>query len=245
MKRRGFLYSFSAIPSVSIGMSLKANLTGRPSSLHDLRILFQGDSITDAGRDRGSYYANMSRGMGSGYVAQIVSELLGEHPEAGLQCFNRGISGNKVHQLADRWDLDCIAIRPNVLSILIGVNDFWHMINGNYDGTAETYKTDYKALLDRTLTEFPNLKLIICEPFAVEGGTAINEKWEAFTKYRLISKNLADEFSASFVPFHAIFSEAVSKAPASYWCPDGVHPSAAGAHLMKEAWLKVFYDLIK
>ena len=205
-----------------------------------LKILFQGDSITDAGRDRGDYYANSGRGMGGGYVYQIVAELLGKNAEAGIKCYNRGISGHKVFQLADRWDLDCIALQPDVLSILIGVNDYWHKINGNYDGTVQIYEHDYRQLLAETKQALPNVKLIICEPFAVEGGTAINEKWAEFEAYRMVAKKLADEFNASFVPFHSIFTDALKQSPAKYWCPDGVHPSIAGAHLMKQSWLEAF-----
>ncbi|MCB0686716.1 MAG: SGNH/GDSL hydrolase family protein [Saprospiraceae bacterium] len=205
-----------------------------------LRILFQGDSITDAGRDRGDYYANSGKGMGGGYVYQIVAELLGSYPLSDLKCFNRGISGNKVYQLADRWDLDCLAIKPDVLSILIGVNDFWHMINGNYAGTLEIYANDFRKLLKQTKEVFPDLKLIIGEPFAVAGGRAIDEKWKSFSEYRMAAKEIAVEFSAEFIPFHTIFEKALAEASVDYWCPDGVHPSIAGAHLMKKAWLEAF-----
>lgn len=210
----------------------------------DLRILFQGDSITDAGRDRGRYYANNTQGLGNGYVYQIVAELLGQNPTSDLQCFNRGISGHKVYQLADRWDIDCVGLTPDVLSILIGVNDFWHMINGRYDGTAEIYENDYRKLLKETREALPGIKLIICEPFAVKGGTAIDEKWSAFDDYGAIAGKLAKEFGASFVPFQEVFDKALEAAPASYWCPDGVHPSIAGAYLMKKAWLEAFHKLM-
>ena len=210
-----------------------------------LRLLFQGDSITDAGRNRGHYYANQGNGMGGGYVYQIVAELLAAHPKSDLQCFNRGISGNKVYQLAERWDLDCLAIKPDVLSILIGVNDYWHMLNGRYEGTREIYEHDFRALLRETKDALPKVKIIICEPFAVEGGSAINEEWAAFEEYRTTARALASEFGATFIPFHAMFAEALELAPASYWCPDGVHPSIAGAALMKHAWLKAFDELLK
>lgn len=205
-----------------------------------LTILFQGDSITDAGRDKGSYYANNAAGMGQGYVHHTVTQLLGTMPQRQLRCYNRGISGHKVFQLADRWNDDCIQLRPDVLSILIGVNDYWHTLSGGYAGTVQTYEADYRKLLERTKKELPTTRLIICEPFAVAGGTAINEKWKDFEGYRVVAKTLAKEFGAAFVPFQAVFDEALKIAPASYWCPDGVHPSLAGAWLMKEAWLKGF-----
>ncbi len=203
-------------------------------------ILFQGDSITDAGRNRGHYYPNQTQGMGNGYVYQIVSRLLGEEPEQQYRFYNRGISGHKVFQLADRWEDDCLQLKPEVLSILIGVNDYWHKLDGHYDGTLEIYESDYRKLLDRTFKALPDLKLIVCEPFIVPGGTAINEAWEPFHAYRAAARRIADDYHATFIPFHEVFANALKEADASYWCPDGVHPSMAGAHLMAEAWLEGF-----
>lgn len=248
MNRRDFLQNSGSLTAAGLSSTALLNnefqrriLMPLPSAL---RVLFQGDSITDAGRDRGDYYANSGRGMGGGYVYQIVADLLATHPQSGLQCFNRGISGHKVYQLAERWDLDCLAIKPDVISILIGVNDYWHMLNGNYAGTAEIYENDFRTLLKNTKSELPEVKLIIGEPFAVAGGTAINEKWNDFDQYRLIAKKLAGEFKAAFVPYHSIFADALKLAPASYWCPDGVHPSISGAHLMKTAWLDAFQKMM-
>lgn len=205
-------------------------------------ILFQGDSITDAGRDRGQYYANNLSGMGKGYVYQTAAHLLGENPGAGLHIYNRGISGHKVFQLADRWEDDCINLKPDVLSILIGVNDFWHMLNGHYDGTAAIYDADFRKLLERTKKALPDVKLIICEPFVVNGGTAVgDQRWQQeFPLYRNSAREIAKDFGAAFVPFQQVFDKALEKESAAYWCPDGVHPSIAGAHLMKGAWLKAY-----
>ena len=203
----------------------------------ELTILFQGDSITDAGRDRARYYPNETAGMGSGYVFQIVSHLLGTLPDKQWKYYNRGISGNKVFQLADRWDDDCLQLKPDILSILIGVNDFWHTLN-NYDGTVEVYETDFRKLMDRTFAALPNVKMIIGEPFAVQGGRAISEKWfPEFPKYQEVAKKISLDYRCVFIPYQEIFNKALDKAQASYWSPDGVHPSMAGAYLMKEAWL--------
>ncbi|MCB0841420.1 MAG: SGNH/GDSL hydrolase family protein, partial [Bacteroidetes bacterium] len=208
-------------------------------------IMFQGDSITDARRDRAQYYANQAQGLGSGYVFQIVSQLLGGHPTKNIRCYNRGISGHKVFQLADRWDDDCLNLKPDVLSILIGVNDFWHTLSGNYDGTVKVYETDLRKLLDRTKKALPNVKLIMGEPFAVAGGTAINDKWKIFPEYRAAAAAIAKDYGASFLPYQKIFDEALKIAPVSYWCPDGVHPSIAGGHLMAAAWLEAFEKMMK
>lgn len=205
-------------------------------------ILFQGDSITDAGRDRERQLPNDARSFGNGYALMAASSILEKQPEKLLEIYNRGISGNKVYQLADRWQEDCLDLQPAVLSMLIGVNDYWHKRNGNYDGTVETYETDLRQLLQRTQEALPGVSLVMCEPFSVDGGSAIVAGWQdEFTPYRVAAKKLADEFSTLWVPYHSIFQEAIKHAPASYWCPDGVHPSMAGAQLMAQAWLQVVF----
>ena len=145
---------------------------------------------------------------------------------------NRGISGNKVHQLATRWDKDCLELKPDVLSILIGVNDIWHGLNGRYDGTVKTYEDDFHALLERTKKALPKVQLVICEPFVLKCG-AVNEKWfPEFDKYRAAAKKLAEAHHAVFVPFQSMFDEAVKYAPPKHWAGDGVHPSPHGSSLM-------------
>ena len=203
-------------------------------------ILFQGDSITDAGREKKKELPNNARSFGHGYALMAASELLHSLPEKQLTVYNRGISGNKVFQLAARWEKDCINLHPNVLSILIGVNDYWHKRNGNYDGTIEIYENDYRNLLQRTVEKKPGIKLVICQPFYVLNTSAVDETWvEPMQEYQAVAEKLATEFDAFWVPFQDVFDEAVNHAPATYWTPDGVHPSMAGAQLMAEAWLSV------
>jgi lysophospholipase L1-like esterase len=201
-------------------------------------VLFQGDSITDASRNRRSEgNANDTRAMGTGYALLIGAQLLAQNYTADLKVYNRGISGNKVYQLAERWDKDCIALKPNVLSILIGVNDIWHKLNGQYDGTLDVYQKDYHALIERTLNEVPSVKLVICEPFVLRCG-AVNDKWfPDFDGYRAAAKQVATDFGAVFVPFQSMFDEAVKTTAPDYWAADGVHPTMAGAALMAQTWL--------
>jgi len=202
-------------------------------------LLFQGDSITDAGRNREQEMANNPWSFGVGYANHIASWLLAEMPDKDLSIHNRGISGNKVYQLAERWDRDCLDLKPEVLSILIGVNDYWHFRNGQYDGTPEIYENDYRNLLSRTLETLPDIKLIICQPFILTGTRAVDESWlEPFGAYQAIAKKIADEFSAIWVPFQEAFDRALELAPAAYWAGDGVHPSMAGAQLMANTWLE-------
>ncbi|WP_295772904.1 SGNH/GDSL hydrolase family protein [uncultured Mucilaginibacter sp.] len=203
-------------------------------------ILFQGDSITDAGRNRTNTTPNTTGMFGNGYANLAAADLLLNNPGKNLQIWDRGISGNKVYQLAERWDADCLQIKPNVLSIMIGVNDFWHTLTNGYTGTIETYRTDYKKLLDRTKQALPDVKLIIGEPFAVLGVKSVTDKWyPKFDEYRAVAKEIAREYDAPFIPYQSVFNEALKQAPGSYWTGDGVHPSVAGAALMAKAWLKV------
>ena len=203
-------------------------------------ILFQGDSITDAGRKRDDEgIANKQSMLGNGYAMFAAAQLLAENGDKNLQIYNRGISGNKVYQLRDRWEKDCIDLKPNVLSILIGVNDYWHKKKHNYDGDLAKYNADYRDLIAYTQKHVPGIKIIICEPFIIAGGSALDETWEnEFAGYRDMAKGIARDFNTSFVPFQKVFNEALKKAPAAYWGGDGVHPSMAGAQLMAQAWLK-------
>ena len=203
-------------------------------------ILFQGDSITDAGRDKEKELPNVARSFGLGYAFLASSALLNALPGKNLTMYNRGISGNKVYQLAERWQKDCLDLKPDVLSILIGVNDYWHKRNGKYDGTVEVYENDYRKLLQETKAKLPNVKLVICEPFYVVNTSAVDETWAVPMKeYQAAAKKIAKEFNALWVPFQKVFDEAVKHAPATYWTGDGVHPAMPGAQLMAEAWLRV------
>ncbi len=205
-------------------------------------VLFQGDSITDAGRSRPeASQPNHQPALGSGYAWLAAAQLLTDRPQDNLTVYNRGISGNKVFQLAERWQADCLDLKPNLLSILIGVNDIWHGLNGNYDGTVETYERDFMSLMTRTREALPGVGLVVCEPFVLRCG-AINDAWfPLFDHYRASARKVAEAFHATFVPFQTVFDEAVKYAPAEHWAKDGVHPSQAGASLMAHAWLKRVY----
>jgi lysophospholipase L1-like esterase len=202
-------------------------------------VLFQGDSITDAGRDRKQNGPNNGAGLGRGYPCLLAGMLLADHPAAQLNVYNRGISGNKVPDLAKRWQEDAVALKPNVLSILIGVNDIWHKLGGRYDGTVGDYETGFRELLARTLKEIPGVRVIVCEPFVLRCG-AVTEAWfPEFDQRRAVAKKLAAEMELCFVPFQSMFDEAVKHAPPEYWAGDGVHPTLAGHALMAKTWREV------
>jgi lysophospholipase L1-like esterase len=244
--RRSFLRkaALGTLATVSIPQILSAAMAKssvkKITLTNDQTILFQGDSITDSGRNKEDMGFNTARNLGSGYPVLAAASLLRKYASLNLKIYNKGISGNKVFQLAERWDADCLGIKPDVLSILIGVNDIWHKLNGRYDGTVEIYRRDYAALLERTKAALPNLKLIICEPFAVKGVKAVDEKWyPEFYDYQKAARDIAVQFGAVFIPYQSIYDEAQKVVPGSYWTGDGVHPTLAGAQLMAEAWLSV------
>jgi len=211
----------------------KANQLSLPKGT---TILFQGDSITDAGRDKKNQIANQQKALGAGYAWMAASHLLIKNPQLNLTIHNRGISGNKVHQLANRWDKDCLDLKPDILSIMIGVNDIWHGLNGKYEGTVKTYEDDFLSLMERTRKALPKTQFVICEPFVLRCG-AVNEKWfPEFDRYRAAARKVADQNNATFVPFQSMFDEAVQYAPPKHWAGDGVHPSSHGASLMAHFW---------
>ncbi len=243
--RRGFLRkaALGSLAAISIPEIISAAMPQETSGIKLLKsrtILFQGDSITDAGRSRKATGHNNAGALGSGYAMLAAARLLLSHAPLDLKIYNRGISGNKVYQLAERWDEDCIDMKPDVVSILIGVNDIWHKLDGNYDGTVGIYRRDYIALLERTRKALPDVKLIIGEPFGVRGVRAVGDNWyPEFYEYQKVAREIALQFDAQFIPYQAVFDEAQLRAPAAYWTGDGVHASLAGAALMAEAWLRV------
>ncbi|TWT79181.1 GDSL-like Lipase/Acylhydrolase [Planctomycetes bacterium CA13] len=242
-RRRLFRASAAAVVALGLkdpfshALAADQSSLGRPVKLEaGDTILFQGDSITDAGRDRRRNGVNDPRGFGSGYPMMIASGLLRDYPANGLQIFNRGISGNKVPDLAARWQQDCIDLEPNLLSILIGVNDIWHKRSGKYDGTVESFHSGLTELLIQTTAQLPETTIVICEPFVLRCG-AIDDSWfPEFTERREAARKVADSLSLRWVPFQEMFDEAVKVAEPKYWAGDGVHPTMAGHALMAKTW---------
>lgn len=205
----------------------------------NLNILFQGDSITDAGRNTRELKPNIAGALGNGYALYTATNLLTNYPDRSLQIYNKGVSGNKVYQLAERWDTDCLALKPDVLSILVGVNDLFHAIRNGYAGTIETFRQDYIKLLNRTKEALPDTKLIIGEPFLTKGIRPESENWyPGFTAFQETAREMADRYQAVFIPYQAVFDKALELAPARYWSLDGIHPTVAGAGLMAKTWLE-------
>ncbi len=200
--------------------------------------LFQGDSITDGNRSRNNDWNHL---MGHGYVYLISSRLWYEFPNKDLHFVNRGISGNKTTDLIARWNDDTIAIKPNVVSLLVGINDVAAFINGDNNFDASHYEANYRALLQQTQQQLLQTQWVLCEPFALPVGK-IKDQWKDYKKEvssrQVIVKKLATEMNAVYVPFQDAFTNALKKAPAEYWIWDGIHPMPAGHELMARTWLK-------
>ena len=200
--------------------------------------LFQGDSITDGNRTRNTDWNHV---MGHGYQYIIASKLWYDFPKKGFHFFNRGVSGNKVTDLTARWQKDTLDLKPDVLSILIGINDSAAFIEGKKDLSVEQYENAYRSLLQQTKQQLPNIEFVLCEPFILPVGK-VKDKWEVYStevqKRQEVVRRLSEEHKAIFVPFQSAFNKALSTAPADYWIWDGIHPMPAGHELMAREWMQ-------
>jgi lysophospholipase L1-like esterase len=198
-------------------------------------ILFQGDSITDAGRARD--IAQPNAGLGTGYAYLVAAHLLAARPADDLRFMNRGISGNRIVDLYARWREDALNLQPNLISILIGINDTWHEFSRQAGVAVPKFERVYRQLLTETREALPNVKLVLCEPFALPCG-AVTREWIPDVEGRqAVTRKLAGEFGATLVEFQKMFDRAQAQAAPAYWAGDGVHPTYAGHQRMAEAWL--------
>ena len=207
-----------------------------------MKIVFFGDSITDMNRNRD--VDGNAFGYGVGYVNSVSGTLKYENPEK-YQIINRGIGGNRVVDLYARVKVDVWNQEPDLISILIGVNDVWHEIYGNNGVEIDRFERIYRMLIEDTKKRLPNVKFILCEPFVLK-GSATEEKYEEFCevkKYAAVVKKLAEEYGAPFVALQEKFDEEAAKYGAEHYLYDGVHPDVAGAKLIAEEWLKAFRNM--
>jgi lysophospholipase L1-like esterase len=238
--RRAFIKNIAAFSAVAgiIPDGLAAISGNESKGGEGYTFLFQGDSITDGNRTRNTDWNHV---MGHGYQYSIASKLWYDHPAKRFNFFNRGISGNKVTDLQARWQQDALDIKPDLLSILIGINDVAAFIEGRLEFTPENYKSGYTSILERTLQSLPGIQLVLCEPFILPVGK-VKEKWTEYfngvQKRQAVVKQLAIQYNAIHVPFQTAFDKALSKAPAEYWIWDGIHPMPAGHELMAREWLR-------
>jgi lysophospholipase L1-like esterase len=239
--RRSFLKQAAVLGSAAITAPSTLGTfhpDGDDNGGYNYTFLFQGDSITDGNRGRNLDWNHV---MGHGYAYLISSRLWYDFPAKNFHFFNRGISGNKVTDLAQRWQADTIDIKPNLLSILIGANDTMASVFGDRTFTALSYENDYRALLTQTAQQLPGAELVICEPFILPVGK-VKDNWDSYqgeiAPRQLAAKKIAGEFGAIYVPLQDAFNQALKKAPAEYWIWDGIHPMPGGHELIAREWIK-------
>ncbi len=209
-----------------------------------MKILFYGDSITDAGRVRDKVGTNDS--LGYGYVRDISSMLLAESLDAP-EIINTGISGNRVVDLYARIKSDFWNHEPDVVSILIGINDIWHEVAMNNGVEIDRFENIYRIMLSETKKRFPNMKIILCEPFVLS-GSATEESYERFLEvydYAKIVKGLAAEFGATFIELQESITAAGKACGNSEILFDGVHPTSKGAVVIAKEWMKAYGEISK
>lgn len=196
-------------------------------------LLFQGDSITDAGREREE--GGSGDPLGSGYPSFLAHRLAAK---PSYRVLNRGISGNRVVDLYARWKPDALHLKPDLISILVGVNDTWHEKNNGNGVEVDRYAQIYRLLLEWTRRVLPDVRLVLCEPFVLPCGV-IEPDWRTeIDERRAVVAELARDFDARLVPFQREFDEALAEHSADYWAKDGVHPTPAGHELMASCWLR-------
>jgi acyl-CoA thioesterase-1 len=199
----------------------------------DDRILFTGDSITDSGRNR-----DKSEDIGYfGYVPITAAHLQARLAAPGLKIFNRGIGGNRVCDLLKRVDADLLALKPTVVSILIGINDTWRRYDSGDATDAKAFERDYRAVLEKIERQL-EARIILLEPFVLH-TPADRAKWREDLNPKIdVVRKLAVDFGAELLPLDGLFAQAATQAPGAYWAEDGVHPTAAGHALIAETWLE-------
>ena len=208
-------------------------------------VLFQGDSITDCGRNNCGGAGFDAHGMGPGYPGLIAARLLCDRPEIEWNFINLGISGNRVVDLYARWKIDCINHRPDVVSILVGVNDTWHEFNRHNGVEVPRYARIYRELLTWTRQELPDVNFVLLDPFLCpEVGDRYPMAADVAARREVVEK-LAAEFGAAHIRTQELFDAAAKRAPMAHWSADGVHPTPAGQQLIADAWIAATSDFWK
>ena len=234
----------AAIPAFWQASPVWAEPRNHPSQSKGYTVLFQGDSITDGNRSRNMDWNHV---MGHGYAYLIASRLWFDYPDKQFHFYNRGVSGNTVQDLAARWQQDTLALKPDLLSILVGINDVDQFIAGNQSQTVQHYDLTYRTVLETTKKQLPGIQVVLCEPFILPVGR-VKKEWKTFEdeiqKRQEVLKKIASDFQAIYLPLQSAFDEALTRAPADYWIWDGIHPMPAGHELIASKWIKKVNDTL-
>lgn len=203
-------------------------------------ILFYGDSITDGNRNRENRAPSIPNAMGGGYALSASSYLACHYPQMGFRFWNRGINGNKTFQMTARLQEDCLSLKykPTVVSVLTGINDYSLSYVKTGKGDPAKYEADLRELLTKIKEGLPGVRLVVMEPYVIEGlREKIDKFLPGFYEYPPITKKVAAEFGAVFVPLQHLFDEAGTRYGKKKFSTDGVHPWSGGIELIARAWL--------
>ena len=204
-----------------------------------MKILFQGDSVTDAGRDRSDPHD-----MGNGYPRFASAMMQDSFSDKEFEFVNLGISGNRTEHLVERLEADFIEIQPDIVSILIGVNDVWHHYSHGIETTDEQFEKNYRAVLD-ALKARTSARILMIQPFLLESVDPAKQAYtEELARKQAIVKQLADEYADAYLPLDEILHTETEEEPA-YYAADGVHPTPDGACYIGEAYLGAIAPLIE
>ena len=194
------------------------------------RVLFQGDSITNAFRMPGE--RNTAYQLGAGYPLLVASHVQSRRPAEQISFVNRGVAGETLSMIAARWTADCLELRPTVLVMLAGTNDV-----GIPTFNPARFGREYYQLLERTAEALPSVRFVICEPFSVPGEVVDAERMARMAACRAATRTVAETSGSLLVPLGAAFDQALHEASPEYWCYDGIHPTAAGHGLIAQSML--------
>lgn len=205
-----------------------------------IKIVFQGDSITDAGRDYRNYH-----NMGNGYPKYAAQHIAEENPDIEFDFYNFGISGNRTCQLFDRLYKDGLEFGPDIISFLIGINDIWHRYGNNKIATTDAQiETNYRAILERVKRE-TNAKIVMLSPYLLDCDDKQLMREDLKTVLPIVRK-LADEFADVYVPLDEKFAEAIKTQPEpKFYSGDGVHPNQNGAAFIGKLYAEAIKPLLK
>ncbi len=239
-------------PQVGVGVDAHHAEASRNSRMgKGVRFLFIGDSITDGGwgRSGGNMLPTEQRNQkdqnhiyGHSFMMLCAARVQGDYPELGTQFFNRGISGNTLHDLQQRWQADCLKLRPDVVTLLIGTNDVDLHLSGKATLDMKRWEQDYRHLLDQLRALNPKVKIVLGTPFVAQAGrigSADNypQRKQLIAECAKTVRRIAADYRATLLDYEQMFGKLTEKNP-SYWIWDGIHPTAAGHQKMADLWLK-------
>lgn len=195
-------------------------------------VLFQGDSITDAGRNR-----EISEDLAGGYAGKAAALFRARHPELGVRFLNRGISGDRSSDMLNRWQTDCIDCKPDVISIMIGINDTWRRYDSGLPTTAKEYADNLESALRQA--KETGARIVVISPYLLPAEDKAHWRAEDLDDKQAACKALAEQYADAYLPMDDIFREYLASHPDADCSPDGVHPNDLGAQIIAEHWVEL------